>query len=100
MDNLRRNEFDLVMKSGRDLIILFYQKENAKCTLALETLKEVDALLAKPFDTYIVDVDQDPEISAAFDIKVVPEYISMKQCKIFKRSTDLLYTNQVLDLLK
>ncbi len=100
MKELKRGIFDSVMTSGNDLIILFYKKENAKCTLAMETLKEVDLLFAKPFDTYTVNIDLEPEIASAFDIIDVPEYISMKKCKIFKRSTDLLYSNQILDLLK
>lgn len=100
MKDLMKDGFDSVMKSGKDLIILFYKKENAASTIAMSTMKEVDSLHARPFDTYTVDIDAEPEIAKAFDIKMVPEYISMKNCKIFKRNTDLLYSNQVLDLLK
>ncbi len=100
MKNLIREEFDQIMHSGSDMILLFYQKENAACTIALQTFTEVDAMHAKPFDTYKIDIESEPEIALAFDIKKTPEYISMKNSKIYKRSHDLLYTNQILDLLK
>jgi len=100
LKQLIREEFEQVMHKNQDLILLFYQKENAACQLAMQTLEEIHSMHARPFDIYVIDIDAEPEISFAFDIKNVPEYISMKNSKIYKRSCKLLYTNQILDLLK
>ena len=63
-------------------------------------MKEADQLVGKQFQMFLVNVDSEPEIAEAFSIQTVPEYISMKNCKIFKRSTELLEVSKVLDLLK
>lgn len=99
--HLQRVEFDGVMKCGRDMILFFYNKEgDAASTLGIQTMNDVNALVGRDFDLYFVDASAEPDILRAFSVKSVPEYVSMKQCRIYKRSTDLLYANQVLSLLK
>ena len=99
--HLQRAEFESVMRSGKDLILFFYNKEgDAASTLGAETMKEINSLVGKSFDLYLVDVLAEPDIVAAFSVKNVPEYIPMKRTKIFKRSSDLLRAGEVLALLK
>lgn len=98
--HLQRAEFDTVMKSGKDMILFFYQKEDAASTLGIQTMNEVDSLIGRSFDLYFVDAAAEPDIVQAFSVNSIPEYISMKQSKIHKRSSDLLYANEVLALLK
>lgn len=99
--HLQRAEFDTVMHCGKDLILFFYYKEgDAASTLGIHTMNEVNALIGRSFDIYFVDVLAEPDIVQAFSVKSVPEYVSMKNCKIHKRSSDLLQTSEVLALLK
>ena len=103
MENIRhvsKEIFDPLMKSGKDLILFFYKKNDAASILGLNTMNEVNALIGKNFELYLIDVESEPEIAEAFSIKIIPEYISMKENKIFKRSTDLLEVSRVLNLLK
>jgi len=97
---LHRAEFDRVMRNGKDLIILIYKENDPYSTICLNTIKEVNALIGKSFDLYLVDSDAESDVVTALGTKLVPEYISMKQCKIYKRSNDLLKANEVLLLLK
>ena len=97
---LKRAEFDAVMKSGKPMILYFYQEGEPASVLGMERIRQLDQLLAKNFDLYIVNVSEEPEISAAFDVESIPEIIAMKNSKIYKRTSDDLYTNQILDLLR
>ena len=98
--HLCRVEFDQVMKSKKDLLLFFYKNNDATSILGLNTMQEVFTLIARPFDMYLIDVEKEPEIANAFSIEIVPEYISMKENKIYKRSTDLLEASGALSLLK
>ena len=101
LKHLQRAEFESVMRSGKDLILFFYNKEgDAVSTLGVETMKEVHSLVGRSFDLYLVDVSAEPDITDAFSVKIVPEYVSMKRSKIYKRSSDLLQASEVLALLK
>ena len=101
LKHLQRAEFERVIHSGKDLILFFYNKEgDAASTLGVETMKEINSLVGKSFDLYLIDVLAEPDIVAAFSVKIVPEYVSMKRSKIYKRSSDLLQASEVLALLK
>lgn len=100
LKHLQRAEFDSVMKNGRDMILFFYKKMDPASILGMNSMKEVEALIGRSFDLLLVDTELEPEIAKAFSVEKIPEYISMKQCKIFKRSTDLLEPSGVLSLLK
>jgi thioredoxin-like negative regulator of GroEL len=97
---LKRAQFDSVMHCGMPLLIYFYKEGDAASTLGMESIRQLDHLVAKDFGLYIVDVSEEPEISEAFDVNTVPQIVTMKNSKIYKRSENLLYTNQILDLLK
>ena len=103
MDSIKhlcRAEFDQVMKCDRDLLLFFYKHNDPTSILGLNTMYEVFCLIGRPFDMYLIDVEKEPEIVNAFSVKTVPEYISMKENKIFNRSTDLLQASGALSLLK
>ena len=100
MTEITTEKMDHIVRKGEDQLILFYRKSHAPSTILMDTFQSVDALVGKDFSCYTVDVAEEPIIADAFGIKDVPEIIAMKNTKIFKRSTRLLYTNQILDLLK
>lgn len=93
-------DLDRVIKSNKDLILFFYKENDPTSILGRNTMNEVFALIGRPFDMYLIHADSEPEILNAFSVENVPEYISVKNRKIFKRSTDLLEVSEVLALLK
>ena len=100
MEHITREGFDLIMKSGEKLLLYFYREGDAASFLGMNTMKEIEQLLGRDFNIYLVNVDLEPEISYAFANTIAPEFITMKDCKIHKRSTDRLTASQVLELLK
>ena len=100
MQLITKKNLDTVLKSGKDLILFFYITNDPASILGLNTMNDVNALIGKNFDLYLIDAESEPEVAEAFSIKKIPEYISIKESKIFKRSTDLLEVSHVLNLLK
>lgn len=97
---LHRDGFDEVMRCGKDLIIFFYKEGDALSILGMQTMREVSSLICRSFDMYFVDALGEPDILYAFSVKNAPEYVAMKNSKIYKRSNDLLKPSEVLALLK
>ena len=98
--HLRRAEFDSIIRGGIDLIIFFYKEGDAASVLGIESMKDVNHLIGKSFELYFVNTDSEPDIAQAFSVEKIPEYVSMKKNKIYKRSTDLLQPSEILALLK
>jgi len=98
--HIQKNDLDKILRNGKDLILFFYRKDDPASTLGINTMKEVNSLIGKSFELYLIDFDAQPEISEAFSVKNIPEYISMKNRKIFKRNTALLKSSEVLAMLK
>lgn len=98
--HLRRADLDDVIKSNKDLILFFYKENDPTSILGCNTMKEVFELIGRPFDMYLIHADSEPEILNAFSVKSVPEYISVKNSRIYKRSTDLLEVSEVVALLR
>lgn len=100
MKNLHKDELNALIQSGKTLILYFYRKHQAESSIGIAAIREVDGLIAKNFEVYIVDVDLEPEIAEAFSITIVPEIICVKNKKIYKRTYRTLFSNQILDLLR
>ena len=98
--SLKREDFDFVMHRGKDLILFFYRENDPASILGIQTMNEINSLLGRSFDLYLINFDEQPEIADAFSVKKIPEYITMKQTKIYKRNTELLNASEVLEMLK
>jgi len=97
---LTKENFDFVIRSGNDLILFLYSPVSPKSHLALEAIKEIDQMVGKNFDICLIDFSCQPEIAHALNANDPPETIIIKDQKIHRRKTGILYSNQILDLLK
>lgn len=100
MKELQRENFDQEIASGDDLILYLYDPKEAASVIGLGAVKEVAGYIGKNFRIFTVDISKNPEICAALDSKDVPEFISIKNKKIHKRVQGMLFSNQILDLVK
>ena len=100
MDIIKMENMNEIVQKGEDQLILFYKPNHAPSTLLLDAFRSVDSLVGKNFSCYTVDANSEQIVMDAFGVNDVPEIISMKNTKIFKRSSKILYSNQILDLLK
>ena len=100
MNIITKDDMNEIVRKGEDQLILFYKKNHAPSTLFLDVFQSVDSLIGKNFSCYIVDVDAEPIVAEVFSVTDAPEVVSMRNTKILKRSNNILYSNQILDLLK
>ncbi len=100
MKELKSESFNSVVASGDTLILNFYRDNHAMSTITLESLKKVDTMHAKEFEIYIINADKEPEIMEACLVKKVPTTLSIINTKIHKKEEGILFSNQILDLIK
>ena len=100
MDALTRENFDLVIKNEKNILIYIYKDNDPKSLLGLDPIKQLDKMFAKNFSIYLLNSDTQPEAVSALNSKIVPELIFIKNSHIIYRSVEQLYTNQILDHLK
>lgn len=100
MIDLKRDDLNPLIESGKDLILYFYQPNHAASTIGFSAVEEVENMIGRSFEIYKVNVSTELEIKDAFGVNGVPETISVKNKKIHKRTVGVLFSNQILDLLK
>lgn len=100
MKELKQESFNSVVASGDTLILCFYRDNHAMSTIILDSLKKVDAMHAKDFEIYIINADKEPEIKDACLVKTVPTTLSIINTRIYKKEEGILFSNQILDLIK
>ena len=67
MEYLTKENFDQTIRSGKKLLLCLYRKNHPGSTLALERMKEINALIARDFECYLIDTENQPEINYALD---------------------------------
>ena len=100
MKELKRDELNPLIESGKDVLLFFFELNHPASTLAYPALEEVNGMVGRSFEIYLVNASDEPEIKDAFSVDVVPEFIAVKNKKIHKRLQGILFSNQILDLLK
>ena len=100
MVDLKRDELNPLIETGNDIILYFYEPNHAHSTIGFAAVEEVENLVGRNFDVFIVNVLNEPEIKDAFGVTSVPETVSVKNKRIYKRSSGVLFSNQILDLIK
>jgi hypothetical protein len=66
----------------------------------MAALETVEQMHGKNFAIYIVNVDKQPEIKLALSCKDRAEFISIKEKKIHNRKAGIIFSNEILELLK
>ncbi len=100
MIELTQSGFNALIESGDDLILYVHSPNHAPSIVGMSAIQEVDGMYGKSFEIYCVDATQEPEICNALSVDELPCAIGIKNKKVYKRITGVVYSNQILDLLK
>lgn len=100
LQELKRENFDQTVRQGNDLLIFFYKENNAESSLTISAIKQVNQMIGRNFQIFVVNADQQPEICNACSITHIPQVISIINTKIYKRATGIIKSNEILNLLK
>ena len=90
---------DEVMKARVPVLIDFYADWCGPCRMLSPTLEELDKE-RDDIKVCKVNVDNDPELAAAFEISVIPTLVAMKDGGVIGKTTGVIGKKSILGLLK
>lgn len=100
MKYLCSEDFNQVIQSGQDLILYVFSPNDPVSQISLSAIQEVDGMIGKTFEVYLVNAVDHPEIADALSVKKIPETIGIRNRRVCSRKQGLIYSNQVLNMLR
>ncbi|MBO5746858.1 MAG: thioredoxin [Clostridia bacterium] len=97
--NVTKSNFEEVKSSDKKVLLDFYAEWCGPCRMVSPIVDEIanenpDILVGK------INVDQEPELAAAFSVTSIPTLVVMKDGKIVNQSLGARPKPQILELLK
>ncbi len=100
MTELKAGNYNAILHSGKDLLILLYDPSGAAAEYSLNQMRQIDQMIGKNFLVCTVNTLLEPEISAVLPALEIPTYISIKQTKIHKSITGMRSVTEILRLMQ
>lgn len=98
VQNITKNNFDLVKSSERTVLIDFYADWCGPCRMVSPIVDEI----ADENPQYLVgkvNVDNEPELAQAFGVSSIPTLVALKGGKVINRSVGARGKAQILSML-
>lgn len=97
--NVTKSNFEEIKSSDKKVLLDFYAEWCGPCRMVSPIVDEIanenpDILVGK------INVDQEPELAAAFSVTSIPMLVVMKDGKIINQSLGARPKPQILELLK
>ena len=96
---VNKNNFETVKNSEKTVLLDFYAGWCGPCRMVSPLVDEI----AEENPQYLIgkiNVDDEPEIAAAFSVSSIPTLVVMKDGKIVNQTIGARPKNQILDMLK
>lgn len=96
--HINKNNFDLVNKSDKPVLIDFYAEWCGPCRMVSPIIEQI----AQENPQYLickVNVDEEPELAAQFSVSSIPTLAVIKDGKIVNRSAGAKPKAQILAML-
>lgn len=93
-------QFKDILKSNNLVLVDFYADWCAPCRMMPPILKEVKSTLGDRIKIIKIDVDKNPQISAAYNIRSIPTIILFKEGKAIWTNTGVSQANQLVGEIK
>ena len=96
--SVNKNNFEDIKNSDKTVLLDFYADWCGPCRMVSPIVDEI----AEENPEYLVckiNVDEEPELSAAFDVLSIPTLVVMKEGKVVAQSAGAKPKQQILEML-
>lgn len=90
------NNFDLIIKSGKPVLIDFFATWCGPCKTLAPILKQVKDKLGERIIILKIDVDKNQQISNQYQVRGVPTMILFKEGKQLWRQSGVLSMDEII----
>ena len=97
--NVNKSNFESVKSSEKPVLLDFYADWCGPCRMVSPLVDEI----AEEYPQYLIgkiNVDDEPELAAAFGVSSIPMLVVMKNGKIFNQAIGARPKEAILDMLK
>jgi len=94
------NFHETIANSTVPVIVDFYAAWCGPCRMIAPVLEEMSAESNGEFEVYKVDTDTSPEIAIEFQVSSIPNIVSFKNGKLYKRVVGAVPKESLLDLVR
>ena len=77
-ENIQKNEFEDLIKSGKPVLADFYAIWCSPCRMLAPTIEEIHSEYSNCFETVKINVDENPELTERYGISGIPALLFFK----------------------
>lgn len=100
MIELTAENYNKTIRSGNSILIFLEDPSDAKCIIALDTLKRIDGMQGKEFIIGLVNVNEQTEISNVLTQTEIPSFVFIRDKKVAGILKGMPTENEILELTR
>lgn len=99
IQNIRKNEFESLIKSSKPVLADFYAEWCSPCRMLAPTIEEIHSEYSNCFETVKINVDENPELTERYGISGIPALLFFKDGKEILRMSGVQTKERIISAI-
>ncbi len=99
VQNIRKNEFESLIKSSKPVLADFYAEWCSPCKMLAPTIEEIHNEYNDYFETVKVNVDENPELTEYYGVSGIPALLLFKDGKEILRMSGVQTKERIISVI-
>lgn len=99
VQNIRKNEFESLIKSSKPVLADFYAEWCSPCKMLAPTIEEIHNEYNDYFETVKVNVDENPELTEYYGVSGIPALLLFKDGKEVLRMSGVQTKERIISAI-